>query len=265
VKWYLHVYTTDVFIQPIQNAVICIKDSKETLPVQRYRTTSNGVVKWLTELEYHQRYKSKVFYTPHKITAWNETLMGYIEVNMNESKEVNVVLDTPYYEIPLYKGWNMVSLPLVQPDTSIPTVLGSIAGNYDKVEWYNTSEGIWHTTDDDLTDIDHTMGFWIHMKTDDTLIVTGDIPNTTSIQLYQGWNLIGNPSFCIHGFNEIFASISGNYTAVQWFDAGDKGDPWKHYQIDKPQEMNDLKYITCGRGYWIYVNQDCVWELDNFK
>lgn len=264
VKWFLNVNVSNILMQPIPGAVVCIKDIRNTLPPQKYITDSDGQVNWLIETEYVKRKYSTVYYTPHKITAWNETLLGFAEVNMNESREINVVLDTPSFEIPLKKGWNLISLPLVQSDTSITSVLSSIAGNYDKVMWFNTSEGKWHSTDDDLTDLDHTMGFWIHMKTDDILIVNGDIPNSTSVQLYNGWNLVGNPSFCNHEIDEIFGSIVGNYTAIQWYDASDKSDHWKHYNDNKPPNLNDLTYITNCRGYWVYAKEDCVWDVDNF-
>ncbi|UCG68788.1 MAG: hypothetical protein JSV09_13465 [Thermoplasmata archaeon] len=270
VQWYLHVDTMDNLAQSIPNAIVCIKDFRNSLPAQKHKTDSEGWARWIVVTEYVEKDTNgdtigeKTYYTPHKITAWNETLMGYTEVNMNVSKEANVVLDIPSYEIPLYKGWNQISFPLVQSDTSIYSVLSSIAGNYDVVQWYNASDGRWHTTDDDLTDLDHTMGFWIHMKNDDTLIITGDIPNLTSIQLYKGWNLVGNPSFCIHSIDEIFNSIMGHYTAIQWYDAGDGGDNWKNYHISKPSKYNDLRYITSGRGYWLFVNDDCLWEVNNF-
>ena len=102
------------------------------------------------------------------------------------------------------------------------------------------------------------------MKTDDILTVNGTIPNTTSIQLYKGWNMVGNPKFCNWDFNDILSSSAGNYTAIQWYDSSDQNDPWKHFHVDKPPEMNDLKYMTCGRGYWINVEQDCVWDLSSF-
>jgi hypothetical protein len=270
VQWYLSVETTDSSTNSIPNAIVCIKDLRNSLPQQRYKTDSMGYIRWLVETEYVERdidgdrIGEKTYYTPHKITAWNETLMGYAEVNINASKEANVVLDTPSYEIPLYMGWNQISFPLVQSDTSFSSVLSSIVGNYNKVEWYNASDGRWHTTEDDLTDLDHTMGFWIHMKNDDTLILTGDIPNLTSIQLYKGWNLVGNPSFCIHSIDEVFSSISGYYAAIQWYDVEDGKDNWKNYHISKPSKYNDLKYITSGRGYWLFVNDECVWEVNNF-
>jgi parallel beta-helix repeat protein len=264
VNWFLHVNATDYLGNMAPNAIVCIKDSKNSLPPQKYKTDPNGYVRWIVETEYIENYYGKIYHTPHKITAWNKTLLGNIDVNIDESKEVNVVLDIPYYEIPLHKGWNLISLPLIQSDTSITSVLSSIDGNYNKIMWYNASKGKWHSNDGDLTNLDHTMGFYIHMKNDDTLIVVGDIPNSTYIQLYKGWNLVGNPTFCIHSINEIFMSISGNYTAIQWYDASDTYDHWKHYNINKPQDLNDLTYITCGRGYWVYVKEECVWDVNNF-
>ncbi|MEE9152335.1 MAG: hypothetical protein V3U20_10975, partial [Thermoplasmata archaeon] len=77
-------------------------------------------------------------------------------------------------------------------------------------------------------------------------------------------NLVGDPAFCIHSIDEIFESIIDNYTAVQWYDAADGNDPWKHYNKNKPQGLNDLTYITNSRGYWVYVKEDCVWEVNNF-
>jgi parallel beta-helix repeat protein len=264
VNWYLHINATDSSSNPVQNAIVNIQDYKNGSKNQTYITDVNGYVRWIPNMEYIQQGSDKTYYTPHRITAWNETLLGYTEVNINESKEVNIVLDTPYYEVPLSAGWNLISLPLVQSDTSISTVLSSIAGNWNVAWWYNASGGTWHSTNGDLTDINHSMGFWIHMKTADTLIVTGTIPNTTSIQLYQGWNLVGNPSFCIHGIDDILSSIATKYTAVQQYDSWDSGNPWKHYHINKPQNLNDLAYITSGRGYWLYVKEDCVWEVSNF-
>ena len=270
VQWYLHINVTNSLGQQMPNVNVCIKDNQNSLPAKRYTTDSEGYIRWLTQTEYIEQDTNgdtvgeKTYYTPHRITAWNETLMGYDEVNINESKEVNIVLDTPYYEIPLSAGWNLISLPLVQSDTIISTVLSSIAGNWDVVWWYNASDGTWHSTNDDLTDINHTMGFWIHMKTADTLIVNGSIPNNTFIQLYQGWNLIGNPSFCNHAIDDILSPIATKYVAVQQYDSWDSGDPWKHYNINKPPGFNDLAYMTSGRGYWLYVKEDVVWEVSNF-
>ncbi|UCG68156.1 MAG: right-handed parallel beta-helix repeat-containing protein [Thermoplasmata archaeon] len=176
---------------------------------------------------------------------------------------LNIIPDPSSFEIPLSVGWNLISLPLIQSDTSISAVLGSIAGNYDRVELYDANDNKWHTTDDDLTDLDHTMGFWIHMKISDTLVVTGTIPDTTLISLYQGWNLVGNPSSSEQPIDVTLDSIAGKYTSVQSYDSFDITDHWKDYNIYKPQNLNDLTYMTRGCGYWIYVTENCIWGINN--
>jgi parallel beta-helix repeat protein len=170
----------------------------------------------------------------------------------------------PFFDISLSVGWNLISIPYVQSDTAISSVLGSISGNYDRVEWYDASDDIWHTTDDDLTDIDHTMGLWIHMKSSDTLRVTGNPPTYTGIQLYQGWNLVGKPSPGSGTVEDVLSSIAGKYSAVQTYDASDNADHWKHYDANKPSQSNDLTQMTSGCGYWLYATENCLWETYNF-
>jgi hypothetical protein len=101
------------------------------------------------------------------------------------------------------------------------------------------------------------------MRSNDSLIVTGNIPNSTIIQLYKGWNLVGCPITDIREIGDLLNSTSGNYTAVQSYDALDELDPWKHYNINKPEHFNDHPYMTSGKGYWIYVKNDCIWEINN--
>ena len=48
-----------------------------------------------------------------------------------------------------------------------------------------------------LTNLNETMGFWIHMTAADTLDVTGIVPVTTSVSLSTnagGWNLVAYPA-----------------------------------------------------------------------
>jgi parallel beta-helix repeat protein len=167
------------------------------------------------------------------------------------------------YNIPLIVGWNLISLPLIQSDTNISYVLSSIKGNYDIVWWYNAGDKKWHSTDSDLTDINHYMGLWIHMKAADTLIVKGSIPSSTSIQLYKGWNLVGNPSSTTRPIDEILAPIIDKCVAVQYYNSTDNADHWKHYHLSKPSMLNDLTYMTYGCGYWIYATENCVWDISN--
>jgi hypothetical protein len=75
-----------------------------------------------------------------------------------------------------------------------------------------------------------------------------------SANLVQGYNLISVPN--IQGdttFDSVFDSISGEYDAVQCFDAADSNDPWKHWMGARPPGMNDLSAINHEMGFWIRV------------
>jgi hypothetical protein len=161
------------------------------------------------------------------------------------------------YVISLEKGWNLISLPLKQKDTNISEVLRSIDGDYNIVQWYDAKEGIWRFSTVDLTKINRTMGFWIHMKNSSKLKIVGSLLDSTDIIMYEGWNLVGYPSLKQRELNDALSGI--NWKAVQSYDALDSIDSWKHNNPDKPENMNDLEDMRPGRGYWVYVNINDTW------
>ena len=40
----------------------------------------------------------------------------------------------------LYEGWNLISIPAIQPEYALSSVLSSISGLFDAVQWYNTTD-----------------------------------------------------------------------------------------------------------------------------
>jgi hypothetical protein len=157
-------------------------------------------------------------------------------------------------------------LPFEPINSLLPGVLQSISGNYDAVLNYRANDGTWHSSNGDLTNIDHKMGIWIHMKTADELVTVGRIERATLIQLYEGWNLVG---YTYHlGSTFINDALSGlPYSAVQSYDASDPTDNWKHNTTKKTglwESCNDLDDMQMGDGYWILVGSDCDWIIKNF-
>ncbi|UCE74193.1 MAG: hypothetical protein JSV56_00430, partial [Methanomassiliicoccales archaeon] len=168
------------------------------------------------------------------------------------------------YNLSLNKGWNLVSIPVILENPSIVEVLSSIEGDYNMVQWYDALCDSWLTYPGDSTDLSHHMAFWIHMKTDSVLEITGISPFYTAIELLasgRGWNLVGYPAMHNKTIQGALSYIEDKYVAVQNFKSEDEGDPWKHYHIDKP--FNDLHHFNTGRGYWIKVNCDCEWVVFN--
>ena len=69
-----------------------------------------------------------------------------------------------------------------------------------------------------------------------------------------GWNLISfaNPQINT-SITSVLGSSNGEYDAVQWYNASDKNDPWKHNHISKSSDLNDLKELNHTMGFWVHI------------
>jgi parallel beta-helix repeat protein len=80
-------------------------------------------------------------------------------------------------------------------------------------------------------------------------------PWGTFTYLRQGWNPISISRIQFNTkLEDVLSQINGTYRAVQWFNASDKQDPWKHHSISKPSKLNDLNEINHTMGLQIYVD-----------
>lgn len=175
--------------------------------------------------------------------------------------------------IPLVAGWNLVSIPVQPTDSDITEVLASIAGHYDLVYAYNGCDVAdpWKSYNpsappfaNDLTDVDSSMGLWIHMTSEtSTLEVSESEPAESAIPLCTGWNLVGYPSSQPLLVADGIATIQEELSLLYGYNAMDSDDPWEKYDPSAPPFANDLELMEPRRGYWIKVNQDVKWLINN--
>jgi hypothetical protein len=75
-----------------------------------------------------------------------------------------------------------------------------------------------------------------------------------TLTLHPGWNLISLPlNQSTTDIDTVFSSISDSYDVIQYYNAFDISDPWKHNHKDKPNQMNDLSDIQNNMGIWIHI------------
>jgi len=190
---------------------------------------------------------------------------GLEEENTDAVQEPGAELDT--FEVQLESnvdadGWNFVSFNLIPSDSSLITILedqdNGIAGNYDKVMYYDSSVGMWSSyvpgrADhfNDLNTWNHRMGLWIHMTTSDTLIVEGSIPTSTTITLGPGWNMVGYPSLDPGG------GVPEEVDRIGHFDGS------QPYHIDYIYDIENFTFEP-GKGYLIHNNAeyDVIWTVE---
>ncbi len=165
----------------------------------------------------------------------------------------------------LSEGWNLISLPLIQSDTRLSSVLSSIDGSYDAVRWYNATDTTdpWkhnHTAKlqslNDLHTLDHKMGFWIHVTEPGGVLFEyfGSLPTTSQgIQLHPGWNIVGYPSLTSYnrtdGLNN--TEFGTHINVIYWYDASTR--TWNN--------MQKSDYFERGRGYWVHAREEIVWDV----
>jgi hypothetical protein len=90
------------------------------------------------------------------------------------------------------------------------------------------------------------------MQGSDRCIINVESP---TLDLDMGWNLISLPTIQTKTqISDVLASIDGDYSAVNWYDASDPSDPWKHFLSDKPPSMNDLSDLDHTKGLMIKID-----------
>jgi hypothetical protein len=166
---------------------------------------------------------------------------------------------TAKFTRPLSQGFNFVSIPLVLSDGSIENVLQNV--HFERAWSYDSMLGEWSSYvkskpyKGDLDEVDHTLGYWIDVVKESNLTVAGVVPLTTSIQLTAGLNLIGLPSFSS-------AITVGDLRAATGATLVEGFDPSNPPFFTRP--LTDSEILQSGYGYWVMVEIDTTWTLNNY-
>jgi len=149
-------------------------------------------------------------------------------------------------------------------DNTLPNALIDADTSWDVVKWYNpldvTDPWKTHRLDfsaNDLTSIDNTIGLWVHIPDagslgDGFIDIEGIMPETTAIQLYIGWNLVG--------YSPITPALASDALPqeVDMISVYDAAEP---YMI---RDVTDMTTVTleCYKGVWVHVTANTIWIVD---
>ncbi|MCK4758157.1 MAG: hypothetical protein KAS67_06885 [Thermoplasmata archaeon] len=192
-----------------------------------------------------------------------ETLFNLAE----HGTQVHYLPETTFNRSSLSTGWNFISIPLVQNNESILTVLddswGDNSTTWDQAMWYDPTDTADHWKSyninypgtQDLLNIDHSIGIWLKITSlgDGNLTFAGDFPNSTTIQLKAGWNLIGYPAQNDSAYTVSQLKSATGASAVEGYDSGN---------IYNLKTLADSYVLTKGEAYWVKVASDTPWTVD---
>jgi hypothetical protein len=162
--------------------------------------------------------------------------------------------------IPLYKKWNLISIPISLLSNDVNEVFNQISDKVSIVWSYDN--GTWHVYSpegpSDLTTIDPGYGYWVKAKENTTLVVGGSLLSPApgvppSRSLDKGWNLIGHygtepkSAYC-----SLFSLVDTNIGFPRWSALnGYDGASQKFFSLNA---MNPSDMTTPGKGYWIEMD-----------
>jgi hypothetical protein len=145
-------------------------------------------------------------------------------------------------------------------------VLMSIAGLYSSIWWYDASSGNWRqyvpegpALPGDLTTMEIGKGYWINMVDEATLTITGQQITSMSVQLYQGWNMVGYSLPMTQSLGDALFSIADKYNCILTYNG--MTESWSGYIPDALILPNSLDHLEPCSGYWIRTKENCLWNV----
>jgi len=169
------------------------------------------------------------------------------------------------FKIPVVAGWNLISMPLVQPNSNLPSVLQDRDGDtlWDRAMSYNASDindrwkqynAGWSGTLNDLTAVSNRVGVWLNVTNvgDGFLNVTGLLPTTSQITLRAGWNLVGYPTL----------STSMTVANALWGTGADIVEVFDQSATYRTKVVGPNYVMKPGEAYWVHCAADSVWTVN---
>ncbi len=159
------------------------------------------------------------------------------------------------YSLNLTTGLNFVSIPIIPRDSNVNSLFNVIKPNVKAIFYYNPLTHSWevYNSNDSIPSnlllVEPNKGYFILMKNDSNLTITGSLTNSTGDALVKqlipgsGWNSLG-----IFGLSSktVAQELLGiNYTTFWKFNKTTN----QYIQINLTSSL-----IYPGEAYWIYVN-----------
>jgi len=141
--------------------------------------------------------------------------------------------DIETFSLFLTAGWNLISIPLLVENNSVDDVFDGIS--YSDLFVFDNE----YTVPTVVTN----SGLWIKVGSEQNLTVQGLEQGSASIDLNQGWNLVGYPSLVGRNTSDVYNSSVYSYNG-SW----NSYSPWK--------TGNSLDMIRPGFGFWVFSDEN---------
>jgi len=224
-----------------------------------------------TGTERMQAYEIKDGWVPVNTTSANDKATISMEVGdaavvlASIKNTFNISIPSPDYP------WSLLSLPMRTYNTTLPVPVESILGDFEVIYAYNSSNpsNPWISYAPErppfmnsLKTLDETQGFWVKMKNPGILENMGIPESGQTFKMKKPWNIISYPSLVPVETAAAFQDVENEIDHVLGYDSNDAGNEWKIYDPKMPPNLNTLKSLEPGFGYWVKMLEDSDWEFN---
>ena len=184
----------------------------------------------------------------------NVYLYRVFSVNAFGAESADPILGAKYTRT-LGAGWNLVSMPIVPSDLSVPVVFQTLDWTVARTYDGNAADP-WKAhvvgASSDFETLDPSLGVWVNVVAPETFTVAGLLPKQRSVDLVEGWNLISFAGLAHLGYTVGDLRAAVPVSIVEGF------DPAPPYYL---RTLSDEEDLSPGFGYWVFALRAATWEV----
>jgi hypothetical protein len=161
------------------------------------------------------------------------------------------------------QGWNFVSMYVRRGVASTMTPAAYFGANHSKVAEIRTYNDVYNPSDplngvlSSLTEIELGAGYWVRTSNAFDNTVSGYLGGDLKVELEAGWNMAGYPRRDRRTTADVIGSLQNGGQLVQMISNTDL------FLADSSlSHFNTMSHFDPGKGYWIKMNANAVWDLN---
>jgi len=180
------------------------------------------------------------------ITTATGTSNYYVSQTVNNCEslrsQIAVIVSNLQQTIQLETGWNLISFYVQPSDSSISSVFGGLGTNLETVKtqdaFYDPTQAVFQNS---LKSIVRGQAYFVKVKSNSALTISGGLVGSLKIGLKTGWNLIGYPKQNNSDIASATSSIISNINSIKNFNG---------FYIPTGS-TNSITTFESGKGYFI--------------
>jgi hypothetical protein len=194
-----------------------------------------------------------------------EDSFNQISANALASANISALREMPC-NFTLQEDYNLVSFFCITLQQEVGNVTQNITQIQAIFEYQEGALDAWKSYNpdlpsyviQDLVTLSRKEGYWIEMKAPEEILIPGGLRVPTSIDLSDGWNLVGYPTNTSKNITISLLSLYGNYSEVRSFNPATQS-----FLSHTPPAGGGLTTTDPYQGYWIKINNSNeVWIVD---